>query len=189
MRSMLASSAARSAALARSQASRTTRSWMCTRASVSSATVIEPRLYMSRTTSFMRPASPSLMNAPPFTPFCSRRMPAISRLRSASRSALRPTPSCCASSRSAGSLSPGFSAPLLSWSRMRWQISSNARRVWIGSKCTTVAKSSAMLWRLLAVSALCTRACASRRTSARLPCGLRSGRSPSQARRRCRESG
>ncbi len=61
-------------------------------------------------------------------------MPAISRLRSASRRALRPTPSCSASSRSAGSLSPGRSVPAAIWARMRSQISSKARRVWIGSK-------------------------------------------------------
>ena len=89
---------------------------------------------MSRITSSMRPASPSRMKAPPFAPFCSRTMPAISRLRSASRSALRPTPSCCASSRSAGSLSPGFRLPAAIWARMRSQISSKARRTWIGWK-------------------------------------------------------
>ena len=38
------------------------------------------------------------------------------------------------SSRSAGSLSPGFSTPSASCSRMRSQISSNVRLVWIGLK-------------------------------------------------------
>jgi hypothetical protein len=55
----------------------------------------------------MRSASPDWMKAPPLAPFCRRTMPAISRLRSASRRALRPTPSCSASSRSAGQLVAG----------------------------------------------------------------------------------
>jgi hypothetical protein len=70
----------------------------------------------------------------PLVPFWSRTIPAISRLRRASRRAFLPTPSCSASSRSGGSLSPGRSVPAAIWARMRSQISSKARRVRIGSK-------------------------------------------------------
>jgi hypothetical protein len=81
----------------------------------------------------MRPASAAWMNAPPLVPFWSRTIPAISRLRSASRSAFLPTPSCSASSRSGGSLSPGRRVPAAIWARIRSQIYSKARRVRIGA--------------------------------------------------------
>jgi len=58
----------------------------------------------------------------------------LSRLRNASRTAVRLTPNCSASSRSGGSLSPGRSAPDDNSFRMRSQISSKTRLGLIGPK-------------------------------------------------------
>src|SRR6266851_4722299 len=130
---MLRPIASMSALVARSQASRTTPLWISRRASVRSPNEMAPRCIRSWMTRVMLVGSPGRTKAPPLTPFLSSTMPAISRLRRASRRALRLTPSCTARSRSAGSLSPGRRARIESWWRIRSQTSSKARRRRIGS--------------------------------------------------------
>src|SRR6266567_414252 len=88
---------------------------------------------MSRIDRVTMSGSPFRIKAPPCAPLCRPTTPAISRLRRASRTAARLTPSFRANSRSGGNLSPGRSDPAAISLRTCSQISSNTRLVRIGA--------------------------------------------------------
>ncbi len=143
---MLASSAAKSSSPARSQASRITTPLISRRASARLGADTRPRNTRSCSDCVSIAGLPSRMKAPPLTPFCSETTPEISRVRSASRTAGRLTLNSRARSRSAGSLSPGCSAPEARRLRICSQISSKTRRVFT-------------CWKMSSWSPVCIRSC------------------------------
>jgi hypothetical protein len=66
----------------------------------------------------------------------SSRIPAISRLRKGLRRALRPDPELLREFALGRGAVAGFNSPEARRARMRSQISSKVRRVWIGSNAT-----------------------------------------------------
>ena len=136
-----------SSGVARRQASRTTIASSQMRASVSCSGATAPMLNRSCSPVAIAWPLPWRMKAPPVAPLCSWISPACSSERSASRSVLRDTPNCSASTRSDGRRLPTPSRPAAISARICAAMSSKARGVCTALKRSADRAGAAAGWR------------------------------------------
>ena len=124
------------AASARCAASSAVAASTTVRASASSESVMRFSWIIVEIDSATRSTLASATNAPPVAPTFTRMRPRASRTRSASRTVMRETPNCSASSRSDWRRSPACSSPA-KIARSIWDtISPEARAWWTGVNTT-----------------------------------------------------